>query len=181
MGLGAAIILLSLAVLGGCPLSDEDTGIMVKIGKVEITNIPKTVGGKESYKVFVRVSTGDNASAGWVAKGAIEIGDTTSSDFVDRENKPWTVTGTYNVAIVVSPKEVTTWQDIVAYGGLSKDFSSENPSFNLAHFVNLNVSMPTQVSQLFNGKDIKGNPLPNETGIICVPESGIDYPGKPSP
>ncbi|WP_010260403.1 hypothetical protein [Treponema primitia] len=189
-GLGVAITLLSLLFFTACSTdggdcdcdyngdyngddTDDDTSFTVTIGQVEITNIPQTVGDNDSFKVFIQLSTGTTAAAGYVAKGAIEIGDETPSGFFDPNDQPWSGTGKYNVAIVISPRAVTKWQDIAVYGAQNKTFSSGKMSFNLSSLIKLNVLMPSQVKQLFNGEGVTD---PTQKGIICVPESGIDYP-----
>jgi hypothetical protein len=102
------------------------------------------------------------------------IGATTLSDLQNTSGNRWTAdTKGYNVAIVISPREVTKWQDIAMYGGQGKNFSSESLSFNLGSgFANLS-SNETLVKAIFNGSGVDD---PNEKGIICVSDSGITYP-----
>jgi hypothetical protein len=69
--------------------------------------------------------------------------------------------------------KVDTWRDIDVYAG-PRTFSSENQSFEAVKGWHLgNGFMDAQVQQIYDGGN-SGKP-----GIICVPESGIDYPGKP--
>jgi hypothetical protein len=179
MGLGAALVLLSVVVFGGCPQSGDgggDTGIEVTIGNVTVTNIPEMVGTSASYKVFIQISTGSDASAGYVAKGGVTIDAKTSGGFFKPDGTAWTAdTTAYNVAVVISPLVVTTWEDIVMYGAQNKPFSSAQ-TFNLnSGFILLNTMAPNSVKAVFDGEGTN----PKQPGIICVPESGIDYPGKP--
>jgi hypothetical protein len=173
MGLGAAMVLLSLAVLGGC--SQPDDGTKENTEQIQVTNIPPKVGNKDSYKVFVQVSAGATAEAGWVAKGDAVINgkNAVTMDLKDAKGKPWAEQGSFNIAVVISPKAVTTWEDIDVYGGSNLNFSSKIYTFTWGSGFHLNDIMPTQVEQLFNGK---GLTAPDQKGIICVPESGIDYP-----
>jgi hypothetical protein len=169
MGLGAAIALLSLAVLGGCPQTGD--GTKENTEQFQVTNIPATVGGKDAYKIFVRVSTGTTGDAGWVAKGEQVIGgkDSVTMDLKGKDGNAWTDQGRFGIAVVISPSAVTKWEDIDVYGN-NVNFSSKVHTFKWGSGVHLNESMKTQVQQLFDGRGLSGEP-----GIICNPESGIDY------
>jgi hypothetical protein len=173
MGLGAVVVLLSLVVLGGCPQTDD--GTKENTEQIEVTNIPAKVGSKDSYKIFVQVSTGTSAAAGWTAKGEAVINgkDSVIMDLKGVDNKAWADQGSFNIAVVLSPSQVDKWEDIDVYGGSSINFSSKIYTFKWGSGVYLNKLMPSQVEQLFNGKGLTD---PDQKGIICIPESGIKYP-----
>jgi hypothetical protein len=167
MGLGAALVLFGLAVFGGCP---QDTGTKENTEQVQVTNIPATIRGKNSYKIFVRVSTGQTAADGWVARGEAVIAGKNSvpMDLKDKNGNPWAEQGSFNLAVVISPQTVYSWEDIDVYGNPAS-FSSKIHPFSWGSGVHLNTVMPTQVKQLFNGEGI------DDPGIICVEGSGIDF------
>ncbi|GHV87907.1 hypothetical protein AGMMS50267_02670 [Spirochaetia bacterium] len=181
VGLGAAIAL-SLVVFAACKEADEDpvgpsgiTDIAVTIGKVTIINIPETVGGGASYKVFVQLASGQNAEDGAVALGSKEIGAAGEQGFKDNSGSPWTEAGRYYVAVVVSPATVTSSNDIAVYAPMmQQDFSSPLLTFDLTTFLKLNDIMPGKVPQIFNGEGLPAD----QTGVICVPDSGINYPAN---
>jgi hypothetical protein len=170
-GPGAALVLAGLLVFAACEQPESDP-----TGQIEITGIPSIVdNGKGSYKVFVQLSKGTNAEDGYVAKGDALIDGQNSVIMAlkDDKNKPWSGAGTFYIAVVLSPEAVDTWEDIDVYANQIV-FSSTNQSFvwkkNLMY---LNTYSPDRVKQIYDGGD-SGKP-----GIICAPESGINYPGKP--
>ncbi|GHV47088.1 hypothetical protein AGMMS49546_36290 [Spirochaetia bacterium] len=161
------LALLSLLVLAACELPSNDEGAK-NTEAIRITGIP--VNGDSTYKIFVQLSEGQDASAGYIAKGDALINGKTSVliPLFDKNGDPWSGTGWQNMAMVISPRVVTRWQDIDAYG-YQKNFSSQIQTFEWAkEFLHLNTDMPNQVQEIFSGGS--GKP-----GIICVKESGIDY------
>jgi hypothetical protein len=175
--LGAALVFASLLVFTSCEHPGGSAGLPAS--EFEITGIPqKTARGKDSYKIFVQFSKGTSADAGYVAKGEalIEGKDSVVMELKDPEGKTWSGDGTFNIAIVLSPNTVATWEDIDVYGHMDVAFSSENRSLawteGLIYLNNIPFTSRL-VKEIFDGGD-SGKP-----GIICVPESGIDYPGKP--
>jgi hypothetical protein len=176
-----AFVIAGLAVFTACKLPSDSSGDPA--GQISITGIPATVKGKTPYKVFVQLSKGISATSGYVAKGDALINGKNSVAVVlrDGEGKPWIGSGNINMAIVLSPAKVETWKDIDVYAGQTT-FSSEVQGFAWAAkgMLHLGVEsspgkffMEAQVKQIFNGGN-SGKP-----GIICVPESGIEYPPKP--
>jgi hypothetical protein len=178
---GAALALAGMLVFAAC---EQPDGAEEKLaGQIRITGIPATVKGKTSYKVFVQLSTGMTISSGYVAKGDALINgkDSVSVVLKDNSGKPWLGSGKINMAMVISPAKVDTWKDIDVYAGPTS-FSSENQSFAWAAKGSLHLGaelspgkffMEAQVKQLFDGGS------PGKSGIICVPDSGIEYPQKP--
>ncbi|GHV32548.1 hypothetical protein AGMMS4952_23080 [Spirochaetia bacterium] len=193
MGFGTALVLFGLVVFAGCKNdtvpeenSPQTLPDPVIIGNVTIINIPKTVGGGASYKVFVQIAFSSNAEDGAIALGSKVIGAEEAAIFYENSNPstPWTADGTpHYVAVVVSPATVTKWQDIAIYApAVPKDFSTPL-TFDLATgkgLLKLNDVMPTKVPQIFNGgKGLGDQELPaDQKGVICVPESGITYPSE---
>jgi hypothetical protein len=173
--LGAALVLSGLLAFTTCEHYGDSASNPA--GQVVISGITKTKKGKDPYKIFVQFSEGISAESGYVAKGDALINGKASVtiELKDPSGRPWIGAGTYNIAIVLSPRAVTVWEDIDVYGGMDKTFSSSNRSFVWAGkgFLYLNGLMSSRVKEIFDGGDT-GKP-----GIICVPESGIDYPGKP--
>jgi hypothetical protein len=180
-GFGAAFVLVGLMVFTACKLPSNSPGDPT--GQIRITGIPATAKGKASYKVFVQLSTGVSATFGYVAKGDALINekDSVVMALYDGDGKPWSGSGIINMAIVLSPAKVDTWKDIDVYAGQTT-FSSEVQSFAWAakDMLHLGVElspgkflMEEQVKQIFDGGDS------DKPGIICVPESGIEYPQKP--
>jgi hypothetical protein len=178
---GAALVLAALWAFAACKQPDSAEENLA--GQIRITGIPATVKGKASYKVFVQLSKGISISAGYVAKGDALINgkDSVAMVLYDSKGAPWLGSGRINMAIVISPAKVDTWKDIDVYGGPTT-FASENQSFawGAKGLLHLGVEsspgkffMEAQVKQLFDGGSSSA------PGIICVSDSGIEYPQKP--
>jgi hypothetical protein len=180
-GLGTALVFAGLLVFTACKQPGGNVGDPTS--QVEITGIPpQTSKGADSFKIFVQFSKGTSADAGYVAKGdaLIEGADSVIMELKNPDGESWSGSGTFNVAIVLSPATVTNWEDIDVRAGQNVVLSSETKRFVWTdeQLINLSGSslsvMTDRVKQIFNGGST-GKP-----GIICVPESGIEYP-DPSP
>ncbi|GHT71669.1 hypothetical protein FACS1894110_25100 [Spirochaetia bacterium] len=129
-------------------------GVADDAGQVQITNIPREVkNGAQAYKIFIMLSTGTSAKAGYVAKGdALVNGEPlVTVDLKKPDGKPWVGTGMFNIAIVISPKEVSTSDDIEVHGG-EKIFSSKIQHIAWAPgLINLHDLVPAQVGEIFDG------------------------------
>jgi hypothetical protein len=170
------LVLAGLLIFAACKQPGDDT--RSPTGQIEITGIDLKVKGKDSYKIFVQFSEGTNANAGYVAKGDAEINGKTSVtiDLYGSDDKPWNGTGTFSMAMTLSPATVTSENDIDVWGNMDVPLSAENKSFKWAKGFHVNDWDISRVKQIYDGGD-SGKP-----GIICVEKSGIIYPGKsPSP
>ncbi|GHV54556.1 hypothetical protein AGMMS49579_15370 [Spirochaetia bacterium] len=142
------VIFLNMAVFTAPGAADEDAE------QVQITNIPREVkSGAQAYKIFIMLSTGASAKAGYVAKGEALINGATSAviNLKKPDGRPWIGTGLFNIAIVISPKEVSTSKDIDVHGG-EKIFSSKIQHIAWAPgLINLHDIAPAQVGEIFDG------------------------------
>jgi hypothetical protein len=119
------VSLLCLFTLGVCaPEADpvEDTE------KVEITNIPLTVGTKNdaAFKIYVQLSANMDSSKPHTAEGAIKIADGKIGDdktavriteLTDPDKKPWKGSNFFFACVVISPETVKNIDDIKFYAG----------------------------------------------------------------
>ncbi|MDR2053742.1 MAG: hypothetical protein LBP80_10035 [Treponema sp.] len=112
-----AVSLLCLLALNACPpeaTPPEDTEA------VRITNIPREVGAnkKAPFKVYVQLSAGMDASAGYVAKGEAKLPSPETTEITiklkDQKDDDWTGSGFTNVCVLVSPETVNNIDDIDA-------------------------------------------------------------------
>jgi hypothetical protein len=154
-GLGAAMIFLNLVVF--VPFGEPDDGAhgsMENAEQVRISNIPGEVkNGVPAYKIYLQLSTGVTAKAGYAAKGEALINGETSVtiDLKKPDGQPWIDTGIFNFAIVISPKEVRTSKDISVHGG-ERIFSSKTHGIAWAPgLINLYDIVPVQVEEIFEG------------------------------
>jgi hypothetical protein len=123
--LALAVSLLCLLALGACPPEASPTE---NTETVVITNIPKqVVEGKDTYKVYVQLSEGMNAAAGYVAKAealiseAVLSGDTytvTITTLKDSGGNPWKGSNNKSANVIIRPKIVASIADIEAKGNL---------------------------------------------------------------
>jgi hypothetical protein len=149
------LVFLNLAVFTafGEPV-DGVNGSGEKIEQVQINNIPGEVKtGIPAYKIYIQLSTGMTAKAGYVAKGEARINGKTSViiDLKKPDGQPWSDTGNFNFAITISPKEVGTAKDILVHGG-EKHFSSKTLQIAWAPgLINLHEIVPAQVEEIFEG------------------------------
>jgi hypothetical protein len=120
----SAVSLLCLFILGACPPeadSPENTEAVV------VKNIPSMVNGKPTYKVYVQLSTGMSAAAGYVAKGEalIEGAPTenntytvTITELKDPDGNLWKGSNNKSANVVIRPQEVSGIADMEARGNL---------------------------------------------------------------
>jgi hypothetical protein len=122
--LALAVSLLCLFVLGACPpeadSGGDDSSLSKNTEAVEVKNIPSTVNEKPTYKVYVQLSAGMNAAAGYVAKGealikdATRIGDTytvTITELKDPNGSAWKGSNFGNVCVLIVPETVNSKED----------------------------------------------------------------------
>ncbi|GHV90026.1 hypothetical protein AGMMS50268_05290 [Spirochaetia bacterium] len=156
IGLGVVMAFLSLAVFTACK---EDDSITIPTSQIQITGIPATVLSRPSYKIYVQLSAGMDASAGYVAKGEARINGATSvtMDLKNSAGQLCSVTGPINMAVVISPETVHAWNSsspqIEVYAN-QKILSANPQSFvwgSAGGFVHLNEIMLEQVHQIFDG------------------------------
>jgi hypothetical protein len=128
------ISLLCLFILAACPPDagngTESSGEETE--QVTITNIPATVGvgGKSTYKVYIQLSEGMTAKAGYVAKGEILISagesssgekyEVTIPDLKDPSGNDWAGSDFSSVCVLIVPKAVNNINDTDAKAGLVK-------------------------------------------------------------
>jgi hypothetical protein len=154
-GFGATIVLLTLVVFAafGEP-NDGTAGAVTNTEQIQITHIPDEVKpGVPAYKIYIQLSTGVNAKAGYVAKGEALINGETSViiDLHKPDGEPWSDTGNFNFAIVISPKAVGTSKDILVHGG-EKKFELKTQHIAWAPgLINLHDIVPAQVEEIFDG------------------------------
>jgi hypothetical protein len=119
-----AVSLLCLLVLGACP---PDTTPVEDTESVVVTNIPATVGGKPTYKVYVQLSEGTSAAAGHVAEGTALISEAqptgntytiTINALKDPNGNPWKGSNNKSANVVIRPQNVTSIEDIEAKGNM---------------------------------------------------------------
>jgi hypothetical protein len=154
-GFGVAMAVLNLMVFAAPGAADDGIdGAMENAEQVQISNIPAEVtSGVPAYKIYIQLSTGVTAKAGYVAKGEALIKGKTSLiiDLKRPDGKPWSDTGNFNFAIVISPKEVRTSKDILVHGG-EKHFASKIQHIAWAPgLINLHEIVPAQVEEIFEG------------------------------
>ncbi|GHV32625.1 hypothetical protein AGMMS4952_23330 [Spirochaetia bacterium] len=159
-GLGAVMVFLNLA--GFAAIGAADDGAAENAEQVQISNIPAEVtSGVTAYKIYIQLSTGVTAKAGYVAKGEALIKGETSViiDLKKPDGQPWNDTGFFNFAIVISPETAGTSKDILVHGG-EKYFSSKIQHIAWAPgLINLHDILPAQVDEIFDG--------------IIMPDTGI--------
>ncbi|GHT57182.1 hypothetical protein FACS1894109_08520 [Spirochaetia bacterium] len=154
VSLGAVLVFLNLAVF--TVFGEPIDGINDSEGKneqVQINNIPGDIKtGVPAYKIYIQLSTGMTAKAGYAAKGEALINGKTSViiDLKKPDGQPWSDMGNFNFAITISPKEVSTAKDILVHGG-EKHFSSQNPQIAWTGLINLHEIVPAQVEEIFEG------------------------------
>jgi hypothetical protein len=123
--LALAVSLLCLLALAACPPDASPTG---DTGTVEITNIPLKVrpGEEDSYKIFIQLSEGNDSDVDPIALGSAKIDGKDNVtltlhlyDSVTKKesNTPWNDSGTYNVAVTISPQSAPSWEQIVVNAG----------------------------------------------------------------
>ncbi|GHT77138.1 hypothetical protein FACS1894130_00520 [Spirochaetia bacterium] len=151
----AAMVFLNMVVFVAPGATDGNAhGSVENTVQAQITNIPGEVkNGGQTYKIFIMLSTGTSAKAGYVAKGEALINGENSVivDLTKPDGQSWSGTGRFNIAIVISPKEVSTSKDIDVHGG-EKHFSSKIQHIAWTPgLVNLHDIVPAQVEELFDG------------------------------
>jgi hypothetical protein len=108
--LAPAFALLCLLALSACP---PDATPAEATEQVVVTNIPLMVNSKTTYKVYVLLSEGSNATAGHVAMGAkltngqatVTMPLTDPADLTG--NTPWTGSNFNNVCVLISAQTVS--------------------------------------------------------------------------
>jgi hypothetical protein len=145
-----AVSLLCLLVLGACPpeagnpeISGEDTG------QVIITNIPSQVNGQDSFKIYIQFSTSTSEddphtaiSSGKIAECKQPNGDVILNLYEEKEmTTPWEGSGSYYIAITISPQKAPSWNAIqVEVPSFSKNsFSAEANTFDWTSFKDLST------------------------------------------
>jgi hypothetical protein len=166
-----AVSLLCLLVLGACP-PEATPAELAK--EVKVINIPPTVGknNKQSFKVYVQLSAGMDASAGYVAKGEAKLsspGTTTevTIKLKDPDGNAWTGSDFSNVCVLISPETVDNIDDIDAKPKASVT-SSKTLILDwddLWEEDTINTLDPYSLAKLYNGivvddGDIKGTKTP---------------------
>jgi hypothetical protein len=130
--LALAVSLLCLLALAACP---PDTSPTEDTETVVVTNIPKKVNGNDTYKVYVQLSEGMSAAAGYVAKGEALIsqaqttGDTytvTITELKDPAGTPWKGSNNKSVNIIIRPSKVDSIDDIMSKGNLKSSSKTLN-------------------------------------------------------
>jgi hypothetical protein len=125
--LALAVSLLCLFILVACP-PEADTSPPEDTETVVVKNIPSTVNGKPTYKVYVQLSTGMSAAAGYVAKGEALIKGTptenntytvTITELKDPDGNPWKGSNNKSANVVIRPQEVSGIVDMEARGNLA--------------------------------------------------------------
>jgi hypothetical protein len=131
-----AVSLLCLLVLAACPPDGGDTKSSGNdTDKVIIKGIPDKVGGQDSYKIYIQFSeyTDDDKPHTAISSGKIEEhknpdGSVTLSLFEDEEmTTPWTGSGSFYIAITISPKNAPSADaiEVRVPATSKKSFSSE--------------------------------------------------------
>jgi hypothetical protein len=170
--LGTVVVFVNLAVFVLRGAADDGiNGAVENTEQVQISNIPAEFkNGVPAYKIFIQLSTGVTAKAGYVAKGEALLNGETSViiDLKKPDGRPWSETGNFNFAIVISPREVRTSKDILVHGG-EKRFSAKTPHIAWAPgLINLHDIVPAQVEEIFDGI------IKPDTDIIKLP--GVSGP-----
>jgi hypothetical protein len=157
-----AILWIALVLaLGAC---SPDTEPPKDTEAIRIINIPLTVNGKPVYKVYVQLSSGMTASAGYAAKGEAKLtaGQTevTITDLKDPDGKPWKGTNWANECVVISPETVDSIGDIDAHAGRIGP-SSPTVVFDWNNMLGKDIIDDANYKALYQGiivpdKDIKG-------------------------
>jgi hypothetical protein len=114
--LALVISFLCLLALSACP---PDTSPSEDTEEVLVTNLPSTVGNnnKTPFKVYVQLSKGMNASAGYVAKGEAKLPSGQTEVRIKLKAKggaDWTGSDFSNACVLISPEIVDTIDDIDA-------------------------------------------------------------------
>ena len=131
--LSGLIIICAVLVLGACSPEPDKT---VPTEVMVITNIPANVlrteknsndtVGRPTFKVYVQLSAGMTASAGYAAMGDVIVspaeGSTvtaTITNFIGPDGNPWKGVNWANQCVVISPQTVDDIFDIDAKAGMS--------------------------------------------------------------
>jgi hypothetical protein len=155
-GLGVAMAFLTLAVFAafGEPGDGANGSVETAEQAVLITNIPANArNGAPAYKIYIQLSTGASAKAGYVAKGeALIHGETSVTiDLKNPDGQPWIDTGRFNFAIVISPREVRSSQDVDVHGGKERFSPTIKHIAWAPGLINLHNIVPAQVEEIFEG------------------------------
>ncbi len=178
---GLGVLALTL-ILVSCP-GEPPPGESSKTKSVQITNIPQLAkdGVAVSYKLYVQISQGMDASAGHVAEGeglingqsslTLDLFEPKDPESPDADRVPWSGTGSgYNIAVTVSPENVENYNAILVHASMNP-LSNEVQSYNWNTMIDLwtafEGAMVEQIKLLYNGvivpdEDIKGAKQPAE-------------------
>jgi hypothetical protein len=139
--------LLCILILGACPPGAGTDTSDKKIGQVIITNIPLKVreDGPESFKIYVQLSTSMSdsdphtaISSGKIEKHKNQDGSVTLSLYEDQEmTTPWEGSGSFYIAVTISPKNAPSAEAI----RVKVPSSKKNPFSSEANTIDWNTSI----------------------------------------
>lgn len=123
--------------------------------KIEISNIPPTIGDKASYKIYVQLSSGMTASAGYIAKGEAKIEGRLSlviETLYDPEGNVWSGKGSNNIAITICPQNVSSYNDIQVHATMPT-LAKETEGFDWEKMIDLwkMPGMSSNIEALYEG------------------------------
>jgi hypothetical protein len=175
--LGTIMTFIGILILAACDSSDPPPPVVVKT--ITITDIPTTVTGSggtaPTYKIYVQLSAGQTAAAGYIAKGAATTTGGNATITLEYPNGPKEASGSVPTAMTICPKTAADYTAIEVHAGM-KNFNSEDTQFSWNSLKDIGTMLPgvageTRKKEIFDGNDgHDGGPNDKIPGIIWEDE-----------
>ncbi|MDR0567697.1 MAG: hypothetical protein LBG87_00625 [Spirochaetaceae bacterium] len=182
--LGTRGALLLLCLLAGCNHPDAPDG---KTSGITVTNVPAVIGrGSDkdaaSYKIYVQISSGTDQSAGYAAKGEAAINGksaVTITELKAQNGNLWSGSGSYNLAITVSPQSVSAKEDILVKAVSSAKLGADAVvSFDWNSALDLwGLGMTENINALYEGVVLPDPEIGNPSSPLAERISVTNIPG----